>query len=173
MGLLTYSETLDAGTTAAAPEVQAMFNDVQALVNGSLDTANIAIGTGSGQIAAGNDARFIDTLFQNWVYDNTFTTVTAFLPFFVAVGSGRTLKLGAVTYVLAAGTATLKLQRATAAGGYSFAGLSGFTGMAASTTVATTDPADQALATRDALKLVCTADSSARGLSMLFEYEAG
>lgn len=88
-------------------------------------------------------------------------------PFFVPVAAGQTTKLIAVRHRINAGTsATFKLQN-------NGADITGFTGIAAATTTATTDPADVTLAANDMLALVVTAVSGTpKNLSASLYFES-
>jgi len=79
---------------------------------------------------------------------------TAFiLPFFVSLASGQSAALSSCRYVINSGTSvTCKLQ-------INGVDATGFTGISVSTTAATTNPADIALADNDKIALVVTAVS--------------
>lgn len=81
-------------------------------------------------------------------------TSTNYIPgFFVPVPTGRSARLASCRYVIRGGTsATIKLQ-------INGVDATGFTGMSATTTATTTDPADVELANNDFVALVVTAVS--------------
>lgn len=90
--------------------------------------------------------------------------------FFVPVLTGQTVKLKRVRYSIAAGTScTFKIQR-------NGADATGFTGMAATTTPAETDPADITLANNDRLQVVVTAVSGTPqnlSVTLVLEHSGG
>lgn len=72
-------------------------------------------------------------------------------PAYFAVATNQTLKLAKVRYNIEAGTSvTFKLQK-------NSADITGFTGLSATTTTASTDPADVTIADNDEVQVVVTA----------------
>ncbi len=89
---------------------------------------------------------------HSWALNGTGTVDT--LPgFFVSLPAGQTAALAAVRYATTSGTATVSVRR-------NATGATGFTGLSVTSTAATTDPANVALADGDYLDLDITAVSS-------------
>ncbi len=90
------------------------------------------------------------------------------IPFFVPVPAGQTVKAVAARYVINSGTnCNVKIQK-------NGVDLTGFTNITATTTAASTDPADQTLANNDKLALVVNSVSGTpKNLSftLFLEYE--
>lgn len=77
-------------------------------------------------------------------------TTTTFVPFPVTEATGETVELARAIYRCSGGAPTLKVQK-------NAVDVTGFTGMACSSTQATTDPTNVGVTDKDEISVVCSA----------------